>query len=59
MKIFRIYFAVSAVIIMITVAAGGIIEAENNTKRLAFGEDEALRVVTFEEISDYSYNGLL
>lgn len=50
MKIFRIYIASSMIFIMIIAAVGGIIEAENNTKRLAFGDDEALRVVTFEEI---------
>lgn len=50
MKIFRIYFAVSLVFIMLIVAAGGIIEAENNTKRVAFGEEEALIVVGFEDI---------
>lgn len=50
MKIFRIYIAASVVFIMIIAAIGGIIEAENNTKRVAFGEDEALRVVSFEEI---------
>lgn len=50
MKIFRIYFAVSLIFMMMVAAVGGIIEAENNTKRLAFGEEEALRVVTFDEI---------
>jgi hypothetical protein len=50
MKIFRIYFAASLIFMIMIAAVGGIIEAENNTKRVAFGEDEALRVVTLEEI---------
>ena len=50
MKIFRIYFAVSAILIILIAAAGGIIEAENNTKRVAFGDEETLRVISFEEL---------
>ncbi len=50
MKIFRVYIAASVIFIMFIAALGGIIEAENNTKRVAFGEDAALQVVSFEEI---------
>lgn len=35
---------------MMIAAAGGIIEAENNTRMVAFGEEETLRVVKFEEL---------
>lgn len=56
MKIFRIYFAAAAICIILTAAIGGIIEAENNTKRVAFGEEGVLPVVSFSDIADFIKN---
>lgn len=56
MKIYKIYLAVSAVFIMLIAAAGGIIEAENNTRRVAFGEDAALPVISFSQIEEIIKN---
>lgn len=53
MKIFRIYYAAAALCIILTAAIGGIIEAENNTKRLAFGDEGALPVISFSDIEKY------
>ncbi|MBQ4625640.1 MAG: hypothetical protein IJB45_00125 [Clostridia bacterium] len=56
MKIFRIYFAAAAVCMMLTAAIGGIIEAENNTRRVAFGEEGALPMVSFSVIEELIKN---
>ncbi len=45
MKIFRIYFAVAALCMILTAAVGGIIEAESNTRRVAFGDEDILPFV--------------
>lgn len=41
---------------MLTAAIGGIIEAENNTRRVAFGEEGALPMVSFSVIEELIKN---
>lgn len=37
---------------IMTAALGGIIEAENNTRRVAFGEEGALPVISLSDIGE-------
>lgn len=53
MKIFRIYFAAAIICMIVTAAAGGIIEAENKTRTVVFGEEGAMPVVSLSDIEDF------
>lgn len=57
MKIFRIYFATAVLCIILTAAIGGIIEAENNTKRVVFGDEGSLPVISFSEVMEFMGKG--
>lgn len=52
MKIFRIYFAAAIVCMILTAAIGGVIEAENNTRTVVFGEEGAMPVVSLSDIEE-------
>lgn len=45
MKIFRIYFAIAVLFMILTAAIGGIKEAESNTRRVAFGDEDGLFLI--------------
>ncbi len=45
MKIIRIYFVVAVLCMILTAAIGGIKEAESNTRRVAFGDEDNLFLI--------------
>lgn len=56
MKIFRMYLAAAIICMILTAAVGGIIEAENKTRTVAFGEEGAMSVVSLSEIENFINN---
>ena len=50
------YLAAAIICMILTAAVGGIIEAENKTRTVAFGEEGAMSVVSLSEIENFINN---